>query len=231
MGDEEVQRVATPSEKAQPPPAGLSLETQPQEAGAGPGTPVGAGGPVSPDLATQGPADHQWYVIHTYSGFENKVKQSIEQRVAALGMSQAVSQVMIPTETVVELKKGKRREASRKFFPGYVLIRMDMTDDLWYLIKNTPKVTGFVGPGVRPTPIPEEQVKAIIQQVVTGAERPKHRVQFTRGESVRVIDGPFSNFTGVVDEVKPDKGRLKVMVSIFGRPTPVDLEFLQVERV
>jgi transcriptional antiterminator NusG len=108
---------------------------------------------------------------------------------------------------------------------------MDMSDDLWYLVKNTPKVTGFVGPGVRPKSIPEEQVKAIMQQVATGAERPKHKVMFARGESVRVIDGPFSNFTGVVDEVKPEKGRLKVMVSIFGRPTPVDLEFLQVERV
>jgi len=177
------------------------------------------------------PPHHQWYVIHTYSGFENKVKQSIEQRVVALGMGDAVSQVMIPTETIVELKKGKRRETSQKFFPGYVLIRMDMSDDLWYLIKNTPKVTGFVGPGVRPTPIPEGQVRAILQQVETGAERPKHRILFSRGESVRVIDGPFSNFTGVVDEIKPDKGRLKVMVSIFGRPTPVDLEFLQVERV
>lgn len=189
-----------------------------------------AGAPLQEPAKPQSP-HHRWYVIHTYSGFENKVKQSIEQRVAALGMGEAVSQVMIPTETVVELKKGKRREASRKFFPGYVLVRMDMTDDLWYLIKNTPKVTGFVGPGVRPTPIPEDQVKAIIQQVVSGAERPKHKVLFSRGESVRVVDGPFSNFTGVVDEVKPDKGRLKVMVSIFGRPTPVDLEFLQVERV
>ena len=177
------------------------------------------------------PSHHEWYVIHTYSGFENKVKQSIDQRVGAIGLGGMVSQVMIPTETVVELKKGKRREASQKFFPGYVLVRMEMTDDLWYLIKNTPKVTGFVGPGVRPTPIPEAQVQAILHQVETGAERPKHRILFSRGESVRVIDGPFSNFTGVVDEVKPDKGRLKVMVSIFGRPTPVDLEFLQVERV
>jgi transcriptional antiterminator NusG len=186
---------------------------------------------AAPSDVARLPAHHQWYVVHTYSGFENKVKQSIEQRVTALGLSEAVSQVLIPTETVVELKKGKRREASRKFFPGYVLIRMDMSDDLWYLVKNTPKVTGFVGPGVRPKSIPEEQVKAIMQQVATGAERPKHKVMFARGESVRVIDGPFSNFTGVVDEVKPEKGRLKVMVSIFGRPTPVDLEFLQVERV
>ncbi len=195
-----------------------------------PEAPASAAGPAVAAVAAL-PPHHQWYVIHTYSGFENKVKQSIEQRVAALGMGNAVSQVMIPTETIVELKKGKRREASQKFFPGYVLIRMDMSDDLWYLIKNTPKVTGFVGPGVRPTPIPDEQVRAILKQVETGAERPKHRILFSRGESVRVIDGPFSNFTGVVDEVKPDKGRLKVMVSIFGRPTPVDLEFLQVERV
>ena len=177
------------------------------------------------------PSHHRWYVIHTYSGFENKVKQSIEQRVAAMGLGHAVSQVLIPTETVVELRKGKRREASQKFFPGYVLVRMEMSDDLWYMIKNTPKVTGFVGPGVRPTPIPEEQVQIILKQVETGTERPKHRVLFSRGENVRVVDGPFSNFTGVVDEVKPEKGRLKVMVSIFGRPTPVDLEFLQVERV
>jgi len=189
-----------------------------------------AEGPAAP-AALSLPPHHKWYVIHTYSGFENKVKQSIEQQVAVRGLGEAVSQVLIPTETVVELRKGKRREASQKFFPGYVLVRMDMTDDLWYMIKNTPKVTGFVGPGVRPTPIPDEQVQAILQQVETGTERPKHRVLYSRGENVRVIDGPFSNFTGVVDEVKPDKGRLKVMVSIFGRPTPVDLEFLQVERV
>jgi transcription termination/antitermination protein NusG len=203
----------------------------PQESGAeSAGVPSSATATAVAEIAAP-PAHHQWFVIHTYSGFENKVKQSIEQRVAALALGEVVSQVMIPTETVVELKKGRRREASQKFFPGYVLIRMEMSDDLWYLIKNTPKVTGFVGPGVRPTPIPEEQVRAILQQVETGAERPKHRILFSRGESVRVIDGPFSNFTGVVDEVKPEKGRLKVMVSIFGRPTPVDVEFLQVERV
>ncbi len=228
MGDEEVQTVVTPPGEPGEVAAPSGVEVQ----AAGNAKPGEATAPeAAPEPAKSLPPHHHWYVIHTYSGFENKVKQSIEQRVAALGMSEAVSQVLIPTETVVELKKGKRREASRKFFPGYVLIRMDMSDDLWYLIKNTPKVTGFVGPGVRPTPIPEDQVKAIIQQVVTGAERPKHKVLFTRGESVRVVDGPFSNFTGVVDEVKPDKGRLKVMVSIFGRPTPVDLEFLQVERV
>jgi transcriptional antiterminator NusG len=174
---------------------------------------------------------HQWYVIHTYSGFENKVKASIEQRAVAAGLKEQVAEVLIPTEEVMELKKGKRRVASRKFFPGYVLIKMAMSDDLWYLVRNTPKVTGFVGGSARPTAIPEEQVLRILQEVEEGAEKPKHKVLFGRGESVRVIDGPFSNFTGVVEEVRPDKGRLKVMVSIFGRPTPVDLEFLQVEKV
>ncbi len=172
-----------------------------------------------------------WYVIHTYSGFESKVKASIKQRADALGLSDQISEIMIPTEDVVELKKGKRKVSSRKFFPGYVLIKMQMSEELWYLVKNTPKVTGFVGPATHPTPIPEEQVQAILLQVEEGTERPKHKVMFLRGESVRVIDGPFVNFTGLVDEVKPDKGRLKVMVSIFGRPTPVDLEFLQVEKV
>jgi len=173
----------------------------------------------------------QWYVIHTYSGFENKVKASIEQRAAAAGLKDQVEEILVPTEEVMELKKGKRRVASRKFLPGYVLLKMAMSDDLWYLVRNTPKVTGFVGGGVRPTPIPEEQVRGVVRQVEEGAEKPKHKVLFTRGESVRVIDGPFSNFTGMVEEVRPDKGRLKVMVSIFGRPTPVDLEFLQVEKV
>jgi transcriptional antiterminator NusG len=182
-------------------------------------------------MENAGTQPKQWYVIHTYSGFENKVKASIEQRASAAGLRDQVEEILVPTEEVMELKKGKRRVASRKFLPGYVLLKMAMSDDLWYLVRNTPKVTGFVGGGARPTPIPEEQVRGVVQQVEEGAEKPKHKVLFARGESVRVIDGPFSNFTGVVEEVRPDKGRLKVMVSIFGRPTPVDLEFLQVEKV
>jgi transcriptional antiterminator NusG len=174
---------------------------------------------------------HKWYVVHTYSGFEGKVKASIEQRAVALGVSDGISQILIPTEEVVELKKGKRTVSSRKFLPGYILIKMEMSEQLWYLVKNTPKVTGFVGPATQPTPVPEEQVQSILEQVEAGADRPKHKVMFLRGESVRVIDGPFQNFTGLVEDVKPEKGRLKVMVSIFGRPTPVDLEFLQVEKV
>lgn len=177
------------------------------------------------------PASHRWYVVHTYSGFEHKVKSSIEQRALAVGAWEQISDILIPTEDIVELKKGKKRIASRKFFPGYLLIRMEMSDDLWYLIRNIPKVTGFVGPGTRPTPVPEAEVAQVIQQVVEGAEKPRPKVAFSQGEAVRVIDGPFTNFTGLVEEVRPDKGRLKVMVSIFGRPTPVDLEFLQVEKV
>lgn len=175
--------------------------------------------------------EQRWYVVHTYSGFESKVKTSIEQRATALGLREKISEILIPAEDVVELKKGKKRIVSHKFFPGYLLIRMEMSDDLWYLVRSTPKVTGFVGPGTRPIPIPEEEVAHIRQQVEEGAEKPKHKVQFVRGEAVRVIDGPFTNFTGIVDEIRPEKGRLKVMVSIFGRPTPVDLEFLQVEKV
>jgi len=173
--------------------------------------------------------NQHWYVIHTYSGFEAKVKAGIEQRVITAGVQDKVSRILIPTEEVVELKKGKRKTSQRKFFPGYILIRMEMSDDLWYLIRSTAKVTGFVGPGTRPTPIPDEEVKRIIQEMQVGAKRPRHKVLFVKGETIRIIDGPFANFTGVVEEVKPDKGRLKVMVSIFGRPTPVDLEFLQVE--
>ncbi len=172
-----------------------------------------------------------WYVIHTYSGFENKVKASIEKKTAALGLADRISKILIPTEEVVELRKGKKKISTRKFFPGYLLIKMEMTDDLWYLVKNTPKVTGFVGPGTKPVPIPEEEAEDIIKQLETGGDKPRHRVMYVAGESVRIIDGPFTNFSGVVEEVKPDKGRLKVMVSIFGRSTPVDLDFLQVERI
>jgi len=172
-----------------------------------------------------------WYVIHTYSGFENKVKASIEQKTAALGLADRISKILIPTEEVVELRKGKKKISTRKFFPGYLLIKMEMTDELWYLVKNTPKVTGFVGPGTKPVAISEEEAEDIIKQLETGGDRPRHRVMYVAGESVRIIDGPFTNFSGVVEEVKPDKGRLKVMVSIFGRSTPVDLDFLQVERI
>ncbi len=173
----------------------------------------------------------QWYVIHTYSGHENKVKASLEERLSAAGLRDRVGEILVPTEDVVEIKGGKRKVSSRKFFPGYLLIEMEMGDDIWYVIKNTPKVTGFLGGTKEPTPLSEEEVAQILEHMRGEATEPKPKVSFEVGENVRVIDGPFTNFTGVIREVHPERGKLKVMVSIFGRSTPVELEFLQVERV
>jgi len=173
----------------------------------------------------------QWYVIHTYSGHENKVKASLEERLRAAGLRDRVGEILVPMEDVVEVRGGKKRVSSRKFFPGYLLIEADMNDDLWYLIRNTPKVTGFLGGLKEPTPLSEEEVQRIHQQIRGEAAQPKPKVAFEVGENVRVIEGPFTNFTGVIKEVNPERGKLKVMVSIFGRATPVELEFLQVERV
>jgi len=172
----------------------------------------------------------QWYIVHTYSGFEDRVKESLEQRIEALGMSAFFGEVRIPTETVVEMKGGKKREVQRKFFPGYILVEMDMSDDAWHLVKNTPKVTGFVGTGKKPTPLTQDEVDSILNQVVSTQEKPKPKHVYEHGESVRIVDGPFTNFTGVVEEVNLDRNTLKVMVTIFGRSTPVELDFLQVTR-
>ena len=172
----------------------------------------------------------QWYIVHTYSGFEERVKENLGQRIEALGMREKFGEIKIPTETLVEMKGGKKREVQRKFFPGYILIEMDMTDDAWHLVKNTPKVTGFVGTGKKPTPLTPEEVDQILTQVVTTKEKPKPKHVYEHGEHVRIIDGPFTNFTGVVEEVNVDRSTLKVMVTIFGRSTPVELDFLQVAR-
>jgi transcriptional antiterminator NusG len=172
----------------------------------------------------------QWYIVHTYSGFEDRVKESLEQRIEALAMTGFFGEVRIPTETVVEMKGGKKREVQRKFFPGYILVEMDMSDDAWHLVKNTPKVTGFVGTGKKPTPLTQDEVDSILNQVVSTQEKPKPKHVYEHGESVRIIDGPFTNFTGVVEEVNLDRNTLKVMVTIFGRSTPVELDFLQVTR-
>jgi transcriptional antiterminator NusG len=172
----------------------------------------------------------QWYIVHTYSGFEERVKENLGQRIEALGMRERFGEIKIPTETLVEMKGGKKREVQRKFFPGYILIEMDMTDEAWHLVKNTPKVTGFVGTGKKPTPLTPEEVDQILTQVVTTKEKPKPKHVYEHGEHVRIIDGPFSNFTGVVEDVNVDRSTLKVMVTIFGRSTPVELDFLQVSR-
>jgi len=175
-------------------------------------------------------ADKKWYIVHTYSGFEDRVKQTLRQRADALGMGESFGDIRIPTETIVEFKGGKKREMQRKFFPGYILVEMTMSDETWHVVKNTPKVTGFVGTGKNPTPLSEEEVNQILEQVVTAKEKPKPKYVFEKGEMVKIVDGPFNNFTGVVDDVNFDRGTLKVMVTIFGRQTPVELEFLQVQK-
>ena len=173
--------------------------------------------------------EKKWYGVHTYSGFENKVRLSLIERIKNLGMEEFFGEVLIPSETVVELKKGEKKTSLRKFFPGYILVQMHLNDETWHAVKETSKVTGFVG-GTNPTAIPDKDVDKISKRMVEGAEKPRHKVLFEIGETVRVVDGPFLNFSGVVEDVKPDKGKLRVMVSIFGRATPVELEFMQVEK-
>ncbi len=169
-----------------------------------------------------------WYVVHTYSGFEEKAKISIEEKVESRGLKDKISRILIPTERVVELKGGKKRERDKKFYPGYILVEMELDDETWHLVKSTPKVTGFVG-GKKPVAIPQDEVEVIMQQVEKGPV-PQVKTQFQKGDNVRIIDGPFSNFNGFVEEVDLDHGRLRVMVSIFGRQTPVELNFFQVEK-
>jgi transcriptional antiterminator NusG len=170
----------------------------------------------------------QWYVVHTYSGYEEKVKFSIEDKVGKLAIEEKISRVLIPSERIMELKRGKKAERDMKFYPGYILVEMDLDDQSWHLIKDTPKVTGFVG-GSKPVPLPEEEVELILQQQEKRASSDV-KMQYEKGEAVRITDGPFSNFNGYVDEIDITHGRLKVMVSIFGRQTPVELSFYQVEK-
>jgi len=173
----------------------------------------------------------KWYIIHTYSGFENKVAESLRTRSEAFGFADKIGQVLIPTEEVVELRNGKKVTSKRLVYPGYVLVEMEMNDALWHEVKNTPRVTGFVGGGNSPVPLSTEEVNQILYRQASSAERPRPKMTFEKNDSVRIIDGPFANFSGKVDEVNPERGTLRVMVTIFGRATPVELEFLQVEKV
>jgi len=173
--------------------------------------------------------ERRWYVVHSYSGYENKVKRNLEQRIESMNMRDKIFQVVVPTVEEVELHDGKRRTVERRVFPGYVLVQMIMDDDSWYVVRNTPGVTGFVGIGNKPTPLSQEEVDRILKRIQ--AQAPKIRVSFRVGQKVRIIDGPFTDFVGTVDEVDESKGKVKVLVSFFGRETPIELDFLQVEKV
>lgn len=173
----------------------------------------------------------RWYVIHAYSGFEKKVAAAIKAEAQQKGMAEIITEVLVPTDSVVEVRKNKKVNAERKFFPGYVLVQMDLTDEAWHLIMNTPKVTGFLGGKGKPSPISAKEADRLLNQIKEGIERPKPSITFEVGEQVRVSDGPFTSFNGTVEDVDEEKARLKVSVSIFGRPTPVELEYSQVEKV
>jgi len=175
--------------------------------------------------------DLRWYIVHTYSGFENKVKKSLDERIKILGQEQFFGEILVPTEQVVELRKGEKKTSLRKFYPGYILVQMILNEETWHTVRNTAKVTGFVGGEVKPTAISDEEAARIIHQMEEGVSKPKAKYSFEEGDEVRVVDGPFNNFQGVVDEIKPDKEKLRVLITVFGRPTPVELDFIQVNKV
>jgi len=224
------QVVSEPQTEAPETPAETKTEVAEAVAPAGEEPPAttgaedGSGPPTNPNM--------RWYIIHSYSGFERKVKESIEARVRADERLQGkIGRVLIPTESVTEVRNGKKYTSERMFFPGYVLVEMDMNDDVWHVVKSTPRVTGFVGTGQQPTPLSEDEVQQIVYRVADSKEKPKLKVKFGKNEAVRITEGPFASFTGMVDEVNEDRETLKVMVTIFGRSTPVELEFGQVEKV
>ena len=182
-------------------------------------------------MSETGTATKQWYVVHTYSGFENKVAAAIESRAKIFGLQDMIGRVVVPNEKLREIRKSKKIETEQKFFPGYLLVEMEMTDDTWHLVRSTPKVTGFVGSGAKPVALPLAEVEGILRQMEEGAEKPKLKSTFQKGDKVRVIEGPFVNFQGTIDDLNPERGKLKVMVAIFGRLTSVELEYYQVERL
>jgi transcriptional antiterminator NusG len=200
-----------------------------QTAAAEPGAPAAA--PAVAEAAPVRNPNFKWYILHAYSGFERKVRESIESRVQAFGLKDRVGRVMIPTEPVTEIVNGKKRTVERVFLPGYVLVEMELDNNLWHVLKDTPKVTGFLGTGDKPVALSEEEVSSILFRSETAKEKPRLKIKFEKSEQVRITDGPFANFNGVVDEINEDRETLKVMVTIFGRSTPVELEFGKVEKI
>jgi transcriptional antiterminator NusG len=189
-----------------------------------------AAAPVADVVPAPEEAPKNWYIIHAYSGFENKVAESLRSRAEAFGFAHQIGQILIPTEEVVELRNGKKVTSKRMLYPGYVLVEMEMNDELWHAVKATPRVTGFVGGGDKPVPLTADEVNSVLYRQASSAERPRPKLHFEKNENVRIVDGPFANFSGKVDEINPERNTLRVMVTIFGRSTPVELDFLQVEK-
>ena|SRR6476646_1037440 len=184
-----------------------------------------------PDGAVLSETDKHWYIIHAYSGFEQKVAESLRTRSQAFGFADRLGQILIPTEEVIELRNGKKVTSKRLLYPGYVLVEMEMDDELWHAVKSTPRVTGFVGGGTKPVPLTADEVNSVLYRQASSAERPRPKMTFEKSETVKIVDGPFTNFSGKVDEINSDRNTLRVMVTIFGRSTPVELDFLQVEKI
>jgi len=173
----------------------------------------------------------KWYIVHTYSGFEHKVKANLEERIKVLKQEDCFGQILVPTEQVVELKKGQKKTSSRKFYPGYIMVQMILSKETWHTVRNTAKVTGFLGGGGEPYPVPDEEAEKILRQMEEGITKPKPKYSFEEGDEIRVVDGPFNNFQGTVEEVKQDKEKLRVLITIFGRATPVELDFIQANKI
>ncbi len=237
-GDNETSEALYPEEPAVPAEEEAeTADTQPEEAEveAEESAETEAGepelAPAASESAEGAASSKKWFIIHTYSGFEHKVAESLRSRAQAFGFADKIGQVLIPTEEVVELRGGKKVTSKRMLYPGYVLVEMEMSDDLWHAVKNTPRVTGFVGGGTSPVPLSPDEVNQVLYRQASSAERPRPKLTFEKSETVRIIDGPFANFSGKVDEVNPERNTLRVLVTIFGRATPVELDFLQVEKI
>jgi transcriptional antiterminator NusG len=230
LDEQEERHDEAPDAASEQPAGGEQAEPEGQASDEHPGPEAPEAEPA-PQVGYDESSPKKWFIIHTYSGFENKVAESLRTRADAFGFADKIGKILIPTEEVVELRNGKKVTSKRLVYPGYVLVEMEMNDALWHEVKNTPRVTGFVGGGTQPVPLSADEVNSILYRQASSAERPRPKMTFEKNDSVRIVDGPFATFSGKVDEVNAERGTLRVMVTIFGRATPVELEFLQVEKV